>query len=89
MAKFLVKYEAVVGRTKADGGTLPAVDLTFYNVVEAANREQVDTILVQYKDPGFTTRVAEVIEVPAEHADKTLDLLLGALASSVVKERKD
>jgi hypothetical protein len=89
MAKFLVKNEAVVGRTKADGGSLPAVDLVFYNVVEAASREKVDELLIQYKDPGFVTRVVDVTEIPSEHADKSLDLVLAALHGTSIKEQRD
>lgn len=63
MAKFLVKHNAVVGRTKADGGELPPVELVFFTVVEGANLEAATDMIVQYSDPGFTTKMASVTEL--------------------------
>ena len=80
MAKYLVKHAAVVGRSKADGGVLPAVELTFFSIVEATNVEAAHDLLVQYKDPGFTTQIASVEEI----TDATGAYVLEQLQAAVV-----
>jgi hypothetical protein len=66
MSKFLVKHDAVIGRSKDDGGELPPVELVFFTVVEAANLEAATDLIVQYSDPGFTTKMASVTELEGD-----------------------
>ena len=85
MAKYLVKHSALVGRSKADGGVLPAVQLVFFSIVEATNVEAANDLLVQYKDPGFTTRVESVEEI----TDSTGTYLLEQLQSATVLREQE
>jgi hypothetical protein len=62
MKKFLITHEATVGRT-VEGTQMPPIRLQFYSMVEAANEEAAQDQLIQYKDPGFVSRVASIAEV--------------------------
>ena len=88
MAKFLVKYEAIVGRTKADGGQLPAVELRFCNIVDAASVEAANDSIVQYKDPGFVISIVSVTEL-SEAKDTLASELTAALQEHpLLKEQR-
>jgi len=63
MKKFLVTHNATVGRKKADGAEIPPVELLFYSIVEAETTETASDLVVQYRDPGFISRVTNVSEL--------------------------
>jgi hypothetical protein len=82
--RFLVKNEALIGRKKEDGSDHPPVELIFYTMVEAPNLEAANDMLVTYSDPGFRTRVANVLEVADSLSSDDLYSLLKL--SDVVQE---
>jgi kynureninase len=63
MTKYLVTYEATIGRTREEGAVIPSITLTYYSMVEAATVEAANDMVVVYRDPGFSTRVVSVAEV--------------------------
>jgi hypothetical protein len=63
MKRFLLTHNATVGRTTADGAVFPPVRLIFYSIVEAADTEAASAQAVQYSDPSFVTRVADITEL--------------------------
>jgi hypothetical protein len=76
MNKYLVEFQAVVGRQKlqvsdndAGASMHPPVYLKYFGVVEAPSRQDVDGAIVLYRDPGFVTSVTKITEI-----DKTFKL---------------
>lgn len=70
MSKYLIEFNAVVGRKKADvaendaGASLhQPVQLKYFGVVEAASVEAAHDQVVLYRDPGFVTSVVGVTEL--------------------------
>lgn len=70
MTKYMVKFHASIGRKKENvsiddpgASLLSPIELTFYGVVEAEKREDVDSKIVLYGDPGFKITVVEVKEL--------------------------
>jgi hypothetical protein len=65
MKRFLVTHDAIIGRVDADNPRtqMQPMSLKFYTMVEADNLEAAQEQLVQYKDPGFITRIANTAEV--------------------------
>lgn len=70
MSKYLIEFNAVIGRKKADvavndaGASLHTpVQLKYFGVVEAASVEAAHDQIVLYKDPGFVTTVVSVSEL--------------------------
>ena len=66
MAKFLVTHEAVVTRevpTMEKQQTVPGINLIFYSMVDAENKEQAYEQLTQYSDPNFKSKVMKVDEL--------------------------
>jgi hypothetical protein len=70
MSKFLIQFEASIGRKKADisvddpgASLLNPIDLTFFGIVEAKDSEEVNDKIVLYTDPGFKTRVVNIAEL--------------------------
>lgn len=74
--KYLIRHEAVIGRTKEDGADHSPIELVFYTVVEATSYELASDLAVQYADKGFKTRVASITSLPdTMSSDKLLILL--------------
>lgn len=61
--RFLIKHEAVIGRTKEDGADLPPMQLIFYTMVEAPTLEAAEEMASGYADKTFKIKVANVVEV--------------------------
>lgn len=76
MKNFLIRNEAVVGRTKKDGADLPPMELVFYTMVKAETHEQASDMAVQYADRGFQTKVTNIVEVGDEISGEELYKLL-------------
>lgn len=76
MKKFLITHNATVGRTTTDGAVFPPVELTFYSMVESTSSEEASSQVVQYSDPGFVTKVANITEVAdSVSAEELFELL--------------
>lgn len=83
MSKFLIQFEASIGRKKADvsiddpgASLLNPIDLTFFGVVEAKDEEEATSQVVLYRDPGFLTKVIKVSEMgKGMTAEELFDLM--------------
>lgn len=84
MTKYLVTYEATIGRTKEEGAVIPSVVLTYYSMFEAENEEAANDKVVIYRDPGFSTRLVAVTEVADVLSSNDLFALLDS--SKIIKE---
>lgn len=82
--KYLVRHEAVIGRSKDDGADHSPIELVFYTVVEASSYELASDLAVQYADKGFKTRVASIVTLPETMSGDELYKLLNA--AEVLKE---
>jgi hypothetical protein len=76
MAKYLVTHEATVGRTVGEGAVIQSILLTFYSMLEASSVDAAKDELVAYSDPGFKTRVVDVVEVADPLSNERLFELL-------------
>lgn len=76
MKRFLIKHDAVIGRTKEEGADLPPLELIFYTMVEAANLEAASDLATGYEDAGFKVKVGDIVEVGDSMSSDDLYTLL-------------
>ena len=74
--RFLIKHEAVIGRTKEDGADLPPMEVIFYTMVEAPSHEAATDMAVGYADKGFKIKIADIVEVGDKISSDDLYTLL-------------
>lgn len=79
MAKYLIEFNAIVGRKKPDiatedpGASLHSpIQLTYFATTDAATLEAVNDKIVLYKDPGYVTSVVNITELPENLASSEL-----------------
>jgi len=63
MKRFLIKHDAVIGRSEEAGADLPPMELIFYTMVEADSLETATDMATGYADKTFKVKVGEVVEV--------------------------
>jgi len=83
MKRFLIKHDAVIGRTKEDGADLPPMELIFYTMVEAPNLDAATDMASGYADKTFKVKVGSIVEVGDNISSDDLYALLNQ--SEVIK----
>lgn len=71
MNKYLVEFNAIIGRKKADisvddssASLHNPVQLKYFGVIDAASVEDATSEIVLYRDPGFVTSIVKIEEIP-------------------------
>jgi hypothetical protein len=76
MKRFLIKHEAVIGRTQEDGADHAPLELIYYSMVEASTLDQATDMAMGYADKTFKVKVTDIVEVGDTISSNDLYVLL-------------
>lgn len=76
LKNYLIKYEAIIGRTEEEGADMAPMELTFYTVVQAADATDAAELVLQHADRGFKTKAVNITALcPDFSADDLSELI--------------